>query len=691
MEDEFEQISGIEFPSPLDSPFGGNEIQSPPSVDPNRFLENEPTFYSSQDIGKVFFQKASEEKFWPKKNMSVYNEAGVRIPWAEYRAPKKAIPKAPPSISLDSKSQEIIGELEFPTIEITAKGYRNTPYFKIFISEDGDKLNYLASHPINGLPASNEVLIFIESDNDTFSGKLFKMRSGSGVQVEEESLSTILKAFTNAPSEDIEELMGSIYQGEQSFQTKLLTFFGDAIDLVYLAPFKLISWLLGGAIDALDFIRIKESFWNPTKKEEGKLNIKDIFDGIRSGIETARSIVNELNDLLGGTLDMVAELLNYCFDVIDKIFGVVADYLMIQFASFAGLWNGLVDLILGILFLLKLVIDGRNAAFGAVKGIGEAQANGEMEAFDNFIQSFSFGDVVDAFDTAFDNLVELVTEIDFDGILSNLGKAARRVGNAVVDALSLSIYEVAYYIGYIATFFIPFAWIVNLLGKLGKVGQLAGKAFRWVEEIMAKIFGSVLKVIGQAARPIAVILRSLTRRFRIEGAGKFFRQTIDDLFNGIRKWLDEVFPGWRKIFKTKRKYRKPTKVDIEELEKIRKLYRAGNRKNVAFTKGKIGEETIELRSRSGGKKNQKIDNFEPVPPENYRYTDGPLPDYVYHTEQKQLEYLYQKFKNNRYVPGKIEIVSDKRICDNCEYIIDRFQLDFPNIDIVRVWVRETLK
>lgn len=67
--------------------------------------------------------------------------------------------------------------------------------------------------------------------------------------------------------------------------------------------------------------------------------------------------------------------------------------------------------------------------------------------------------------------------------------------------------------------------------------------------------------------------------------------------------------------------------------------------------------------------------------------NGPIPDYINHTEQKQIEYLYQMFKHDKKVKGKIEIVSDLKICDNCVDVIDRFQNDFPNIEIVKVWVK----
>ncbi|WP_452219432.1 deaminase domain-containing protein, partial [Lacinutrix salivirga] len=144
--------------------------------------------------------------------------------------------------------------------------------------------------------------------------------------------------------------------------------------------------------------------------------------------------------------------------------------------------------------------------------------------------------------------------------------------------------------------------------------------------------------------------------------------------------------------KIKRRYRKATTKDIELLSKIRKNIDAGWNKNVAYTKGKIGDEIIDLQSRSGKQTgtSKDYDSFKIIEPENYNYKNGPL-NRLHDSEQKQIEYLYNKFKNNKNVQGQIEIVSDLKICDNCEDIIDKFQKNFPNIEIVRVWVRKELK
>ena len=141
--------------------------------------------------------------------------------------------------------------------------------------------------------------------------------------------------------------------------------------------------------------------------------------------------------------------------------------------------------------------------------------------------------------------------------------------------------------------------------------------------------------------------------------------------------------------------RKPSKLEIDNLSKIRGKLGGGVgwNKNVSYSKGKIGDDIIDFQSRSGMPKGtpENFDNFEVIKPENYHYTDGPESIKINHSEQKQIEYLYNKYKHNKLIEGEIEIVSDLKICPNCDYIIGRFSKDFINIKVTKIWVRKELK
>lgn len=49
-----------------------------------------------------------------------------------------------------------------------------------------------------------------------------------------------------------------------------------------------------------------------------------------------------------------------------------------------------------------------------------------------------------------------------------------------------------------------------------------------------------------------------------------------------------------------------------------------------------------------------------------------------------IEYLREKYKDTPDISGKIEIISDREICNSCNDIIDQFQEDLKNIIINRV-------
>ena len=74
-------------------------------------------------------------------------------------------------------------------------------------------------------------------------------------------------------------------------------------------------------------------------------------------------------------------------------------------------------------------------------------------------------------------------------------------------------------------------------------------------------------------------------------------------------------------------------------------------------------------------------------PEEYYYR-GPIPNFVNHTEQKIVEYLRQKYQSNPNVSGQVEIVSERKYCENCRVLVDLFEKEFPNIKVIRVEINK---
>lgn len=230
------------------------------------------------------------------------------------------------------------------------------------------------------------------------------------------------------------------------------------------------------------------------------------------------------------------------------------------------------------------------------------------------------------------------------------------------------------------------------------------KSAKTLAEESAALF---LKLFSKRAHQIKNLQKlglRLENKIDANGIVQIFYKEIN-IFEGnekaVKEWLDDVnYKSEKKALEFLEellernkfpKTRKATNDDIDELAKIRKFFSAGKKKNVAFTKGEIGGKKIDIKSRSGEPKVPTInwDNFKQIEPENYHYKNG-TSNRIFDSEQKQIEYLYEMFKHDRYVKGEIEIVSDLKICDNCNEIIKRFKIDFPNIDIIKVWVKNKL-
>lgn len=139
------------------------------------------------------------------------------------------------------------------------------------------------------------------------------------------------------------------------------------------------------------------------------------------------------------------------------------------------------------------------------------------------------------------------------------------------------------------------------------------------------------------------------------------RESAESLLNAIARRLS----------------RTATQADIDLISSLRIKYNAGATRNIAFAKGNIGGNVIDLETVSG---EAMRGNFTPP---STNYYQGRL-GYQYHTEQNIIEYLGETYKNNPNISGRIEIVSERAYCDNCVDIVDQFQAEFKNIEVVRV-------
>ena len=160
---------------------------------------------------------------------------------------------------------------------------------------------------------------------------------------------------------------------------------------------------------------------------------------------------------------------------------------------------------------------------------------------------------------------------------------------------------------------------------------------------------------------------------------------VDELCRQMAKW--DYTPEYKlsleqeKTLSNTKRIRPGTLSEKQKVQDIKDKYNAGKKRNGAYSYGSIGGEEINLECISG--KNGGA-NFTKVDSSLYNYTGINGNDYMYHTEQDIMEYLYNVYKNNKNVTGSITIISEREICANCSSIISQFEQDFPYIYIVRV-------
>ncbi|WP_333662950.1 deaminase domain-containing protein [Chishuiella changwenlii] len=378
-------------------------------------------------------------------------------------------------------------------------------------------------------------------------------------------------------------------------------------------------------------------------------NINDAIPiGFRNAIREVTLFTNRLNEMIQSVMPILED------------FG--AEYFKLINAFVCGIINGLISLIEFIFQIISFGI-GLDSSIKSYDDYAERQSYLEVmeEALDVLLKS------VPELLNGLINLIKTVNQEDTENLLQLI---KRLLGN-------VTRYELAYYGGAIVFEIIIGVILAFLTGGTGNVAKAVGTSQKLLESL--KIIGrEFISSVTFGVSDLLAIFRNLIQSFI---------RACKNGFKGFLEWVSSNLNLYKKIPKS----RKPTKLDIEELSKLRKLFNAGKSKNVAYTKGIIDGKRINLKSRSGAPKGtpKNWDNFDVINSESYHYKNGPL-NRLHDSEQKQIEYLYNMFKDNKQVKGKIEIVSELKICDNCNDIIKRFQNDFPNIEVIKVWVKNKL-
>ncbi|MGJ0625073.1 RHS repeat-associated core domain-containing protein [Xenorhabdus bovienii] len=102
-----------------------------------------------------------------------------------------------------------------------------------------------------------------------------------------------------------------------------------------------------------------------------------------------------------------------------------------------------------------------------------------------------------------------------------------------------------------------------------------------------------------------------------------------------------------------------------------------SKKNIATSNYDINGQKGMVDAISGNNKNKLLDFWEF--PEGHVNQFHPLPGKGFDTEFKIMEYLASKFPTT--AKGRIELHSERVICDSCAGVIEEFKKTFPNIEV----------
>ncbi len=434
---------------------------------------------------------------------------------------------------------------------------------EVFLSDDGGALiDELEKNKSRILQSTNLIQIFIETDKDTFSKNVLKVIAGKITRNKEElDLANVLKPIYALTQQQVENILGVIFKQSKNF---LATFWDTVTTTLVVLPEKLLSTALGISIDLIENLRLSDSWWQMNEqrrkqsaKESEDADSKGIEDFIEELITHAKNAIDKISGInkevankylkkwkgalsktlqnIGDSIDKVTKAMQQFMDWIQTIVRESGWFTRGIVAFLCGVWNGLVDMVTGLLFIVKVVLDGGKAVRqGAVTAINSRERL--LEEVDNFYDSL--GNV--AWKEVYAEITEQVKALPslLDLVSASLEKMKQAKDKAVKEVSEISKSEWAYYIGYGITFVIPTAAVANLLGKAGKVGKSFGKFLVWIEKAMNDAFGFVLQKGKTALDNLIELFKKITEKFR-EGA-KGLNQLIKKFFAALREWIESI-------------------------------------------------------------------------------------------------------------------------------------------------------
>ncbi|WP_312341249.1 hypothetical protein [Chryseobacterium binzhouense] len=417
----------------------------------------------------------------------------------------------------------------------------------IFVSTDGNKVKE-CYEVIK--PAHDEIILFLEADEDTLSKQKLYGRISEKVRqtyvdtttgrlystfFEGDIIETIQKYLEPANKDIIEELLLQGYIEDKSISTSFFTGLKYVL-LATSAPSKALGWVMNKLGSGIDFLKISDEFWDTENEnylfkkenlienlsistEKTKL-LKDLFTD-KKGFNLADFTPQMLDDIILNQITVIESFVgqynNYAKHKFEEIFITLEDPQMQKqieniaekVALICGIWNGLVDFVSSIFKFLGMLLE---APFYITKDFQQV-----LEMIDNFRQMYTEG-------TLWENLENAIS--------AGMTKMVKYLKSKNADDINwVRIHYVGgFTISFIGTFFIPIADLAKI-GEVGKVG-----------EILAKINKEVGKTIFQSAKFVRIKSAEA-----YQTVSKALQELLEMLTKGGQKLQDFVDDVWKKI------------------------------------------------------------------------------------------------------------------------------------------------
>ncbi len=421
----------------------------------------------------------------------------------------------------------------------------------LFVSTDGNKVKECYEVV---KPADDEIIFFLETDDDTLSDDVLFGRTSEKIKklytdhssgklyktfFDGDILEKIKKHAGNINQEIIEELFLKGYIEEKGIKQGFFTFLKYAL-MGISAPAKAFGWVLNKLGSGIDFFKISDEVWD-TENEAYYFQKDKLIENLTISSDKIKSLKDFFTDkkdidILGSdilkvvldniilqqitTLEAFIETYNnYVKEEIEEIFKTPEDLppsdspsLSERIALICGIWNGLIDFVSSIFKFFGSLLE---APFDISKNFQQT-----LEMIDTFWKMLR------------------------DGTLYKNMKSSFNYGmTQIVQYLKKNSDDInwvrVYYIGgfslaFLGTFFIPLANVAKI-ANAGKPG-----------EILAKINSEVGKTISQTAKFVKVnsiqayqkVSRALIDLLEIFNVGgQKLKKFVDDLWKKIAEWF----------------------------------------------------------------------------------------------------------------------------------------------------------